>query len=227
MPRARDRRQFCLCRNQFDCRFHLRDGTESVSNAMHKEGGCPKIAEMPGSHLARFLGRVQRVGEKQKAINEAGLCGHNHRRLPASIRMTPKKDVPKAVRPHRPNGRSQPILISLRTASRRGTLRPGLAKRKVAAQHRQPGGTKCFRQRPQQQGLTVRPGAVSQDQTVFSGNGRPVQEAANGRVLVGHVNEFFVAGHNSEAPGPVDAGDAQYLLQMLAGELSCLIELNG
>jgi hypothetical protein len=88
-------------------------------------------------------------------------------------------------------------------------MRPGLAKGKVTAQHRQPRRTECFCQRSEQQGLTVRPGAVSQDQAVFSGNGRPVQEAANRRVLVGHVNEFIVAGHNSEAPGPVDAGDAR------------------
>jgi hypothetical protein len=72
---------------------------------------------------------------------------------------------------------------------------PRLSKRKIAAQHSESRCTERIGQRRQQKGLTVCPSAVRQDQTILARNRRPVQEAANRRVLVCPVNEFVVAWH--------------------------------
>jgi hypothetical protein len=109
--------------------------------------------------------------------------------------MTSQENPPLRMMAHRCNGCLKSFLVSFRTSTRRRPMRPGLAEWKIATKHGQPRSAKRIGQCCEKQRATICSGAVRQDQTVCSWDGRPVQESANGR-RIGRVNEFFKILHS-------------------------------
>jgi hypothetical protein len=61
--------------------------------------------------------------------------------------MSPQKDLASGLGSHRYNGCPQSFLVAFCASSRRGTMRPGLAERKVTTQHGKPRGAERIRER--------------------------------------------------------------------------------
>lgn len=107
---------------------------------------------------AQFRGparRMERVGEKQKAICEFGFGGAEHGRLPSAVGVAAEKDAAWCVPAHGGDGRAEPLLIAFGTAAWRRSVRTRLAKRKIAAEHGQSGGAEGIGERDEKESVAV------------------------------------------------------------------------
>ncbi len=128
--------------------------------------------------------------------------------------MAPEEHTAWNQFPHGIDGGPQALLILLGAPSRRRPSRPHLTKRKITAQHKQPGVAKGTGKRQQESGLAVRPGSVGEYEAIpywICGNwtggswtggswtGRAVQVSADGRpvtYIVVYIAKWLVAVHS-------------------------------
>lgn len=112
---------------------------------------------------AQFRGparRMERVGEKQKAICESGFSefgfgGAEHGRLPSAVGVAAEKDAAWCVPAHGGDGRAEALLIAFGTAARRRSVRTRLAKGKIAAEHSESGGAEGIGERDEKESVAV------------------------------------------------------------------------
>ena len=80
--------QFHRRRNHLDGGPHFIERTERIPRAVYEQHRRIQFREVRCTQLRWFAGRVQRIGEQQQAIREAGRFGCQHTRLPAAIRLS-------------------------------------------------------------------------------------------------------------------------------------------
>ena len=162
-----------------------------------REKGSAWCASAPASAADATDTRAAAADQRARCFRS------QHRRLPAAIRMAAQKNPAACLAPHRRNRCAQPILILLRTSSRRWPVRPRLAERQIASQHRHARCTECLRQRSQQRRLAVGPGAVCQHQAIRDSTSRPMQKPPHPRILPRIVSEFFALSHSQCPSSPI------------------------
>ena len=88
--------------------FDFGQGAEGVARAMDEESGGFDGREVSGARLLRLLRRVKRVGEKEKAIDEAGLgrCefGGEDGGLATAVGVSTEEDAAGSVVAHEVGG---------------------------------------------------------------------------------------------------------------------------
>src|SRR5271170_572473 len=132
MAGARDRYQLRSHRDERQRRFHLVEGSESVTCAVNEECRCLQAREVRRPQFRELLRRMKRVGEQQQCFDKAVLVSRQHRCLPASIGMAPEKNPARSQTLHRLNCRAKPLLIPFSAAPLWRPLRTQLAEREIA-----------------------------------------------------------------------------------------------
>ena len=109
---------------------------------------------------------MERIGEKEKGLDQARIGRSQHGCLSPSIGMTTEYDLASIHPPHRSNCGSQSRLIALRASPCGWPVRPQLPKGKIAAEYRPSLGGEGFRKSLQQRRFTICSGSVRQDQAI-------------------------------------------------------------
>jgi hypothetical protein len=139
---------------------------------------------------------MERIGEQQKPLDEAGFGRSYHRRLSPSVRMTAQKHTARNMVPHGLKGRAKSLLISLRAPARRWPVRSRLAERKIAAQYGQARSAERICQDNKERRVAVRSRAVCQYEAIRTSNRRAVQESSN-RYFNRNIYKFSKVIHNN------------------------------
>jgi hypothetical protein len=151
--------------------------------------------EVGCSQLVGATGRVERVGEQQKAIEQAGFAGGKHGRLPASVRMAAEEYAARGLLPHGRDGGFKSLLVAFRTAALGPPVGTRLAKGQIAAEDGESGVAECARQGHEERSIAVRSRAVGQDEGIAGRMGREMEEPANGRFIRRIVLAFSNHAH--------------------------------
>jgi hypothetical protein len=181
---ASDRKQFGSRGDELQRGNHLVDGAKPVPHAMNKHCGGLELREMRGSQLFGPLRRVERVGEQEESIGDAGLRRAEHRGLPPAIRMTAQEDAGRRLLAHGCNGGFESLPITLGAAAWRWPMGSQLAKRKIAAEYSQARGAERISQREEKRRIAVGSRAVGQNKAIATGIDWGVQEASDGQCML-------------------------------------------
>ena len=163
---------------------HFGKGTEGVAGAVDEQGWRLEPRKVTRAELLRFARRMQRIGEEQERVGDAGRLRREKRRLAAAIRMASENDERRGDLAHSLGGAQQAFAINFGPgASIEETLRRAggalLAVRKIAAQNMKTGTRKGFGDRHQQRRIAVGPRAVRDHETSLKRFSRFVQPSAD------------------------------------------------
>jgi hypothetical protein len=151
--------------------------------------------EVGCSQLVGATGRVERVGEQQKAIEQAGFAGGKHGRLPASVGMAAEEYAARGLLPHGRDGGFKSLLVAFRTAALGWPVGTRLAKGQIAAEDGESGVAECACQGHKKRRIAVRSRAMGQDEGIAGRMGREMEEPANGRFIRRIVLAFSNHAH--------------------------------
>lgn len=174
----------------------LVEGGEAIAGAVNKQGRCLEAREVDGAEFGGALRRVERVGEEKEAIDQAGFGGGKHRGLAAAVGMATEEDAACGLPAHRRDGGFEALLVPLRTAAGRWTLRTGLAKGQIATEDGPSGVAEGRGEGDEERRVRVGSGTVGEDEGIAGGNGREMEEAADGESVGRIVVEGFDVAHN-------------------------------
>src|SRR5437870_9499413 len=123
---------------------------------------------MRSAKLGGILGRMQRIRKQQESSRQSRVFGKKHTGLPAAIGMATQKQAPGRKRINHLKGPAQTVTVLGGAPAEWRSMRPCLAKRKIAAQHQKTGRGKCFGHRHKQGGPAIGTGSVCQYQRASS-----------------------------------------------------------
>jgi hypothetical protein len=143
---------------------------------------------MAGAKLIRFFGRVQRIREKQQAVDELNIFRDKNCRLPATVRMSAKEYWSCVSLFHDGNRSPQTVAVSCGAAGRRRAVRALGAEWQIESQYGEAGRSKGVGNFDEQFRLAIRAGAMREDDGAAVRLGRRVHEAAK-RKFGSEINE--------------------------------------
>ena len=159
--------------------------------------------------------RMKRIRKQEQAGSGGGPLGAEHGRLATAIGMSTEKDTACPDGAHRHDSVLQPGAIK-RGISRAGwAVRTRLPEGQVTAQNPEAGHRIGFGERGEERGPAVGTGTVCQDDSISTGMGRTMKQAAHWRVA-GSFGEILWGGlaHGFHGSGAGRDGP-----QKCAGEL--------
>jgi hypothetical protein len=159
--------------------LHFGDGAERVAGPMEKQRGCPQLIEMLRAELVRLARRMERVGEEQKRVGDAGCFGGENTRLAGAVGMTSEDNGPGHDFAHGFDGALQAFAIALRRATMRRAGRALLAIGKIAAQDVKASGGEGFGNGKQERRIAIGASAVGDDEGFLRRLARFVEPATN------------------------------------------------
>ncbi len=177
MPSAFNLYQNCRSRYRPERFLKLIGGSKRISRSVDEQRRNPQPRKMTGSQTAGFARRMQRIGEKQKSLDQFRFIGGEHARLAASIRLTAEENTPRHDAPHSLDRTLETGAILRRGARRRRSIRPLLPKRKIASQDGDSSRREGIGDGGQQRHFAISARAVSEYQSV--GSLGAVQKSAN------------------------------------------------
>lgn len=194
-----DGNQFGMDWDECERRGQLLDGTEGVADAVDEHCRGLEAREVRGAQLAGAPGRMERVGEQQEAIDQAGFGGGKHGRLAASVRVAAEEDAAGGSAAHGGDGGFEALLITPRAAGRRRPGRARLAKRQIAPKDDPSRVTERAGEGDEERRVRVGSRAVREHERVGGGRagdfGGEMKEAADRRFIGRIVVKFQDVAH--------------------------------
>ena len=123
--------------------LHFRDGAKWIASPVKKKRRRPQLTKVLRAELFEFARRMQRVGEQQQHVGEAGMFRGQHARLAAAVGMASQDQRAGDDLAHGFNGALQTFAIALCGMKRR-SRGPFLAKGQVATQNVKAGAGEGF-----------------------------------------------------------------------------------
>ena len=179
---AGDGEQLCARRDELYCGLQLVECGEAVASAMNEEAGRVELREVCSAQVLRTLRWVERIGEQQQSVRDAGLRCGQHGGHAASVGMTTKEDAARHVVAHDIDGGAKALLVTLGAAAWGRPAGTRLAEGKIAPEHGNTRRAECISERNEERRGATSSGAMRQDKAILSGGAREVKESANGHI---------------------------------------------
>jgi hypothetical protein len=185
--------------------FDFSDGAEAVASAVDKEGRGPERGEVAGAELVGPLRRVERIGEEEEAIDEAGLSGREicgeHGGHAATVGVSAEEDAAGGLAADEIDGGEKSLLVTFGAAEGRA-VGTELAEREIAAKDGKAGGAEGFSEEDEERSIHIGASPVREDERVIAGRGGAMKNAADGGVGYGGVVDGDRLGvHRSPSMG--------------------------
>lgn len=201
VPRAFDRHQLGMARDEAESRAHFIERTERIARAVNEQGGCAQLRKMRGARLLRFIRRMERVRQQEQRIRNRLVLGCQHAGLPAAVGVPAQKQANRmaVARGGLPNDlyRAPQSRAVLRTIAERRTVRARLAERQIAAQHHDAGRGECLGHGDQQRRVAVGSCAMGEHERVRQSSVGAVQEAAHNGLTGRLIDKAFHRTHTA------------------------------
>src|SRR5208283_891000 len=76
-----------------DCVLQFLERAERIARSMDEKNRCSQIGKVRSAELRGLAGRMQRIGEQQKAVGEAGGIRCQHAGLAPAVRVPAEPDL--------------------------------------------------------------------------------------------------------------------------------------
>ena len=182
--------KFRAGRNQLQRRTHFIRRSEFILGAVDEDGSGCERRKMLGARAVRLPGRVQGIGKKDQAIDQAWLLGREHGRLAPAVGMAGQPHRTRNGLPQCEDGIAENGPVGWGLGWCWGTGVQFSSEREVAAEHANSLGTEGIGDGDEDLGPVVAARTVGQNQADTGRMLGNVEEFVDG--LVRHTREFTI-----------------------------------